>query len=250
MRDDDTFHMNSTTCPGVIGIKPTCEGNCCLFLTFDDFKDAKIRAKEVKTAASAIMSECYSGKKRNLEKRILPAVLAIAAAWNMVAVAQIFGVVVGALAGALAAIFKLVFNDDDERRAFVLKTLDEAAKAAPEYNIIIAHTEHTYEFDDLHHHEHVEFDRPDPWGTFGYEIYHARTGNFELKGDGDYINWAWSGYITPDKDNSKKLTLYAPGVKYGAASINGQYTAPNGATTKLSMGIGLGNSSGCITCFV
>ncbi|KAF9457379.1 hypothetical protein BDZ94DRAFT_1273421 [Collybia nuda] len=87
-----------------------------------------------------------------------------------------------------------------------MKTVTEAQKANPEWNVIGIHPGHDKNFEEPWHHEHVEYDRRDPLGTFGYEIYYLRRGTIRNKGDGGYVNWAYYGLwekINGDDKNIK-----------------------------------------------
>lgn len=56
----------------------------------NDWRNRELVAKEVKVAAQAILDQCFSPNARaldpNRKKRIIPALLAIVAAWNGVAI--------------------------------------------------------------------------------------------------------------------------------------------------------------------
>ncbi|KAJ2924337.1 hypothetical protein H1R20_g12762, partial [Candolleomyces eurysporus] len=230
-----------------------CYQNCCLYLGLGEYKNVQIRAKEVKEAALSILSTCHGAglSRHGAQRRVLPLaalVPLIISKWTLIAYLGFAEVIIGALATVLAAIFK-DWNDDDDRGEFVLKTVKEGREKYPEFNIIVAHSDHTPSFEEPCYHRHVEFDRPFPHGTYGYEIYLARRGNFTLKGDGGYMNWAWSGYITEDPDNKKQLAVHAPGAGYGyAAPVQGKYVE-NGQTKSIELAVSIGSPDGCATSF-
>ncbi|KAJ2912700.1 hypothetical protein MD484_g7717, partial [Candolleomyces efflorescens] len=229
------------------------------YLGVREFKDMKIRAKEVKDAALSILEGCHGvGRSERagtaMRMTASPAlslvdlVPRIIATWTSVAWLGIASVIIGGLALALSTIFKN-WDDDAERGEFVLNTVGQTRKDYPEFNVIIAHSDHTPSFEEPCYHRHVEFDRPFPRGTYGYEIYLARRGDFLLKGDGGYINWAWSGVITADPDNEKDLTVNPPGAAYGqAAPIQGKYVE-NGELKNVELIVTLGDRAGCASSF-
>ncbi|RXW14220.1 hypothetical protein EST38_g11635 [Candolleomyces aberdarensis] len=221
-----------------------CYKDCCLYLGVGEYDNVQIRAKEVKEAALSILDICHGAglSRRGAQRRALPLaalVPMIIGKWNMIVYINIGAAVIGALATALSVIFKN-WNDDEDRGEFVLQTVQETQKKYPEFNIIMAHSDHTPSFEEPCYHRHVEFDRPFPHGTYGYEIYLARRGNFTLKGDGGYMNWAWSGYISEDPNNKKQLAVHPPGAGYGyAAPVQGKYVE-NGQTKSTELIVSLG----------
>jgi hypothetical protein len=70
----------------------------------------------------------------------------------------------------------------------VKQVLTNTTRDYPEFNVVLAHHDHTPSFQSPCYHKHVEFDRPVPHGTYGYEVYLARRGKFLLKGDGGWMN--------------------------------------------------------------
>ncbi|RXW23542.1 hypothetical protein EST38_g2278 [Candolleomyces aberdarensis] len=104
-----------------------------------------------------------------------------------------------------------------ETEQFVLTTVKETREKYPEFNIVMAHSDHTPSFEEPCYHKHVEFDRPFPHGTYG------------------------------DPDNKKQLAVHAPGAGYGyAAPVQGKYVE-NGQTKSIELAVSLGSPDGCAT---
>ncbi|RXW23565.1 hypothetical protein EST38_g2319 [Candolleomyces aberdarensis] len=247
------YTLGTPIIPQVAGMSPS------YVYRVREFKDMQIRAKEVKAAALSILETCHGvGRSQRagatMQMMASPAlplvelVPRIIATWTSIAWLGIASVIIGGLALALSTIFKN-WDDDAERGEFVLKTVAQTREDYPEFNVIIAHSDHTPSFEEPCYHRHVEFDRPFPHGTYGYEIYLARRGDFLLEGDGGYINWAWSGVITADPDNEKDLTVNPPGGAYGqAAPVQGKYVE-DGELKNVELVVTLGDRAGCASSF-
>jgi len=83
----------------------------------------------------------------------------------------------------------------------------------PHFNYVICHTDHTAKWDGVRgkdwSHMHQEF--PVSFGkTVGYEIYWGRTGTFQRKGDGGYLNWAFYGNVKSRSSDGKTIVWGKP----------------------------------------
>ncbi|KAG6818758.1 hypothetical protein H0H93_002077, partial [Arthromyces matolae] len=101
----------------------------------------------------------------------------------------------GQIAKIIPEVFNLVksiIEQDKSRRAqFTNEVVSAGSKAHPEFNWIVCHVKHHYNFKGVKgkdwDHEHREFDVS--FGkTVGYEIYYLREGEFWNEGDGGYLN--------------------------------------------------------------
>ncbi|TFL04429.1 hypothetical protein BDV98DRAFT_316565 [Pterulicium gracile] len=234
-----------------------CYKDCCLNIAVGDFKDVKVRAKEVKDAALEILSVCHNAdtgrlSTRSLERRAFPLLALVPALIGKWVSAKFVIMILGWVTMLYEGIMNALSGDGDEdaRGEYVTEHVSALREKHPEFNIIMAHTKHDMSFEEPCYHAHVEFDRPFPFpGTIGYEIYLARRGNFTLTGDGGYQNWAYSGYISADDENEKDLTVHAPGGAYGwAAPVQGKYVE-GGQTKDIEMIVSLSSPDGCATSF-
>jgi hypothetical protein len=115
---------------------------------------------------------------------------------------------------------KIWQNDGQARETFVKSFLEQSAQQYPNYNVVLAHTAHRVSGEYVHEH----FELGMTVGTCGYEIYFALKGRpfeFELQGDGGWINWGFNGEFNRD---GGKLVASAPQVtvyddsQYGGVS--------------------------------
>ncbi|KAJ7278491.1 glycoside hydrolase superfamily [Mycena rebaudengoi] len=212
----------------------------------DDWRDRDISAKEIKAAAQAILDSCKGNSlsKREIPPNVVESIIG-RQVWNVIARINVASVIIGAV-----AVLKEVFDDKDERGDFILKTVTEQQQANPEWNVIGIHPSHDTNFEEPWHHDHVEFDRKDPLGTFGYEIYFVRRGTLRNKGDGGFVNWAFFGLWEKINDDAKFIKFSAPGTKYGLIGpIKAVYNF-DGKDFNVDTAVCLGDSSGCGTCFL
>ncbi|KAJ8508617.1 hypothetical protein ONZ45_g9128 [Pleurotus djamor] len=107
----------------------------------------------------------------------------------------------------------LIKADKKARGEFTLHLVREMRKKYPSYNWVVCHTKHETKFKGQKgkdwDHRHEEFDVKFG-GTIGYEIYNLKDGTFIRKGDGGYLNWAYSGKVTKKSKNGKEITFRAP----------------------------------------
>jgi len=102
---------------------------------------------------------------------------------------------------AIKAIGDLIGDIRDEnknRETFVKNVLAGLVAKDPSFNYMLVHPKHTTKWDGTEnvdwYHRHQECDTIRLFKkTIGYEIYAARSGTFELQGDGGFINWAFQG---------------------------------------------------------
>ncbi|KAG6819889.1 hypothetical protein H0H93_007667 [Arthromyces matolae] len=106
-------------------------------------------------------------------------------------VAQIARVAVKVISKIVDLVKGIIEKDKKRRAHFTNEVVDAGTKAHPEFNWIVCHPKHHYNFKGVKgkdwDHEHKEFD-VSFHKTVGYEVYYLREGEFWLEGDGDYIN--------------------------------------------------------------
>ncbi|KAG6819888.1 hypothetical protein H0H93_007666 [Arthromyces matolae] len=101
-----------------------------------------------------------------------------------------------------------------QRRAhFTQEVVTAGFKAHPEFNWIICHPKHHYNFKGVKgkdwDHEHKEFD-VSFHKTVGYEVYYLREGEFWLEGDGAELNWFMEGFFKRDGKEGHHVTFSRP----------------------------------------
>lgn len=85
-------------------------------------------------------------------------------------------------------------SDKEKRSIFTQDFIKEASLECPDHNIVIIHPPHTRE--GRWRHEHVE-ETLSGGNKIGFDVYFSRKGEpffLENKGDGGYLNWAFTGY--------------------------------------------------------
>ncbi|TFK98549.1 glycosyl hydrolases family 18-domain-containing protein [Pterulicium gracile] len=232
---------------GEHAVRPFCSGGCCLNIAMNKASEAKVRGAEIKQAALQILGDCHGANigrrevalingqnEHELEKRLIP----------IPTLVTITGWAVMLFEGLMTIFF--MDSEEDQRGEYVTKAVSEARATNPEYNMIMVHPKHVGYFEEPCWRAHYEFDRP-IFGTIGYELYYVRKGNFTIKGDGGYLNWAYSGYFEGESED-KFLKIFPPGNGYGRAGPFTAYTnsntAFNGITVSLSSDDGCGTSLG------
>lgn len=96
-------------------------------------------------------------------------------------------------------IFSAIGEDQREdaaaRGAFTQNVTDGTLKAHPGWNVVTVHPKHTVNFQGSQgpdwYHNTTSLDTHA--GNIAFDIYAARAGEFQLNGDGGYMNWAYSG---------------------------------------------------------
>ncbi|KAF9558824.1 hypothetical protein CPC08DRAFT_763681 [Agrocybe pediades] len=104
-------------------------------------------------------------------------------------------------------------SDNDFRSQFTSKFVVDLRKAYPQYNWVVCHTAHNYNFKGTQGkdwgHSHQEL--PISLGhTIGYEIYWFTEGVFRRTGDGGYLNWAYSGNVKSATNKNSVITFAKP----------------------------------------
>jgi len=112
--------------------------------------------------------------------------------------------------GVVDLIQSKVDYDKDDRGRFTTTFIDEALKKRPDANWMIVCTDHeaTWKGEkgkdwDQTYAEHEWF------GKTGYTVYWGHEGEFTLKGDGGFLNWAYAGKFTKDPNNEHHIFFQA-----------------------------------------
>jgi hypothetical protein len=116
---------------------------------------------------------------------------------------------------AVAAILRaitdnIIKNENAGREKFTTTFVDEASREYPDYNVVIIHPDHDVSGEFTHQHRELNMDLIGI-RTVGYDIYFARkTRAFSLtnKGDGGFINWAFSGDFIREGKDGKTITAF------------------------------------------
>ena len=103
-----------------------------------------------------------------------------------------------------------VAEDQDDRGKFTINFIDEALKTKPDANWMIVCTDHEAHWKgekgkdwDQSYAEHNGHEKT------GYTVYWGHEGEFTLKGDGGFLNWAYAGRFTKDPDNDHHIFFQA-----------------------------------------
>lgn len=101
--------------------------------------------------------------------------------------------VVTGMAAVMGIWFGLCQAQEGEMMAnFTKSTHSALRKEFPDKNIMFVHAKHSQNFVNSVHY-HYELDLQCFWRKAGYDAYVFDSGDFELKGDGGFENWAFSG---------------------------------------------------------
>lgn len=93
--------------------------------------------------------------------------------------------------------------DDKKASEFCKTVVDSALRINPEYRYVCVHNRIRHRFGGAHNREYLELKQT--FGNRGYFLYSIsvnHAGEFDLQGDGGFINWAWGG--SQIKQHSRK----------------------------------------------
>jgi hypothetical protein len=94
-------------------------------------------------------------------------------------------------------------KDDAKAGEFCKTVIEHALRISPEYRHVCVHNRIKHKFEGAHKREYMELKQTiGNRGYFLYSIWDNHAGQFELQGDGGYINWAWGG--SQIKEHSRK----------------------------------------------
>ncbi|KAJ8456573.1 hypothetical protein ONZ45_g3123 [Pleurotus djamor] len=123
------------------------------------------------------------------------------------------GDVISGITSIITGIQDGINADKEARSSFTQNLVGQMHAQHPDFNWIICHTKHDYKFDGQRgkdwDHRHQEFDIK-IGGTIGYEIYNLKSGEFNRRGDGGYLNWAFIGNVLKRDDDGKHVVFGKP----------------------------------------
>lgn len=112
--------------------------------------------------------------------------------------------IAGAVSGLITGVSGLVSgntNDQNFRNGWTQQNLGTVTAANPKKNVIIVFPPHDQ---NLQGSKYQQLVCKTPTQTLSYDCYIFDSGDFTLKGDGGYLNWAFAGNFTR---NGNKLTF-------------------------------------------
>ena len=116
---------------------------------------------------------------------------------------------VGGIISGVAGLVSNNSNDQNFRNGWTQSQLGPLATANPNKNIMIVFPPHDQNFTRS---QYSQLLCKTPSGqTLSYDCYVFDAGDFTLKGDGGFLNWAFQGNFTR---NGNKVTFKKPGSKF------------------------------------